>query len=120
MLLPEFTIKIVADITCDIGGSIPCTVKASTIGDPVYDFNPINGTIHPPYSDKSHITVMAVDNLPCELPRDASSYFGERMRLNVIPHLVEDSNDKIISRATIASEGQLTNRFSYLQDFIEE
>ncbi len=119
MIHPDFAIQIVADITCDIGGSIPCTVKASTINDPIYDYDPNNGTIHPPFSDKSHITVMAVDNLPCELPRDASAYFGERMITNVMPHLLNNTTDKIVSRATITYEGKLTPRFSYLQDFVD-
>lgn len=114
---PDFKISVIADVTCDINGSIPCTIKSSTIPDPIYDFVPSSGAAAPPLSDKSNITVMAVDNLPCELPRDASIYFGDRMLQNVLPSLLGEDKELIISRATITQEGKLTERFLYLSDY---
>lgn len=114
---PDFRIKVIADVTCDINGSIPCTIKPSTITDPIYDYEPETGYAVSPLSDPNNITVMAVDNLPCELPRDASIYFGERMISNVLPYLLGDDKDQVIHRATISQDGKLTERFMYLQDY---
>jgi saccharopine dehydrogenase (NAD+, L-lysine forming) len=114
---PQFKIKVIADVTCDINGSIPCTVKSSTIPDPIYDFDIKTYEAKEALSDINNITVMAVDNLPCELPRDASIYFGERMLQNVLPSLLVSDNEKVIERATITENGQLTKRFIYLSDY---
>ncbi len=115
----DFRIKVIADITCDIEGSIPSTKKASTIDDPVYDYNPITGELEAPFSSEKNISVMAVDNLPCELPKDASVGFGEGIIEKVIPSLLGDDKDGVIARATIAKNGKLTERFSYLQDYVD-
>ncbi|MDH4058607.1 MAG: NAD(P)-dependent oxidoreductase, partial [Cyclobacteriaceae bacterium] len=66
MQSPEFKIRIIADITCDIGGSIPSTKRASTIPDPFYDYDPVTDSVQPPFGNEKFVTVMAVDNLPCE------------------------------------------------------
>lgn len=115
----DFKIKVIADITCDINGSIPCTVQSSSIPNPIYDFNPHTQKVEKPLVDKNNITVMAVDNLPCELPRNASVYFGERMLQNVLPYLVGKDTGNIISRATVTQNGELTTRFAYLQEYAE-
>ena len=114
-----FKLKVIADITCDIEGSIPSTLQPCTIDDPVYDYDPIEGLVDTPYTNENNITVMAVDNLPCELPRDASKDFGKELVENVLPHLIADDHEGIIQRATITSNGTLTDRFSYLQDFVD-
>ncbi len=116
---PEFKIKVIGDITCDIEGSIPSTKKPATIDDPVYDYNPDTDTVEAPYSVESNLTVMAVDNLPCELPRDASESFGREMIDRVLPHLLKGDPKGVIKNATIAENGKLTERFSYLQDFVD-
>ncbi len=113
-----FRLRIVADVTCDINGSIPFTVKSTTIDDPVFDFDPYGETVEPPYSDPENVTVMAVDNLPCELPRDSSRYFGDRLINNILPDLLGGNASKILDRATMTKNGQLTERFSYLQDYV--
>ncbi|XOV92872.1 MAG: NAD(P)-dependent oxidoreductase [Bacteroidota bacterium] len=113
----DFKIKVIADITCDIEGSIPSTKKASTIDDPIYDYNPKTGQIENALSDPSNITVMAVDNLPCELPRDASNSFGNELLTNVLPSLINDDQG-VIKRATITRDGKLTNKYLYLTDFV--
>jgi len=119
MINDSFRIKVIADITCDIEGSIPSTKMPATIQEPVYDFDPSNNKASQPYSDESNISVIAVDNLPGELPRDSSEDFGNQMIKNVIPNLVGDDSLGIIKRATIAQNGQLSPDYSYLQSFVE-
>lgn len=119
MLSPNFTIKIVADITCDIGGSIPSTKMPSTIADPIYDYDPKTDTTLPPLSDHRNVTVMAVDNLPCELPRSASEEFGRDLIDRILRPLLSDDKDAIIKRGTIAKNGKLTTYFNYLQDYVK-
>lgn len=115
----DFKIRVIADITCDIEGSIPSTKKPATIDDPIYDYDPTQDAVMPPLSDEGNITVMAVDNLPCELPRNASEDFGHELVHNVLPNLVGDDKDQIIERATIAKEGSLTGHYDYLQDYVD-
>lgn len=115
----DFRIKVVSDISCDIDGSVPSTKKATTIDDPVYDYNPSDDKMEKPFSDEGNITQMTVDNLPCELPKDASESFGFELINQVLPALLSNDPDEVIKRATIASEGKLTERFSYLQDYFE-
>jgi alanine dehydrogenase len=117
MKAPDFKIKVISDITCDIEGSIPATKKAATIDDPFYDYNPETGKLEPAFSSENNVTVQAVDNLPCELPKDASLDFGRNLIDKVFPSLLGEDNDKIIERASITKNGKLTGRFSYLQDF---
>jgi hypothetical protein len=112
---------VVADITCDIDGSIPSTVRPSTILDPVYDYSRTGHAVEPAFSDEDHISVMAIDNLPCELPLDSSRYFGEQMIRNVLPNLLRPEKDAtgIIHRATIARGGRLNEPFLYLDSFVK-
>ncbi|UXP33086.1 NAD(P)-dependent oxidoreductase [Reichenbachiella agarivorans] len=115
----DFSIKVIADVTCDIQGSIPSTVQPATISDPIYDYDPTQGKIAPPLSDEGNITVMAVDNLPCELPRNASEDFGYELVNNVIPHLIGEDREQVIARATLAKDGVLTPKYAYLQDYVD-
>ena len=119
ILQNDFNIKVIADITCDIEGSIPSTKQPGTIDDPVYDYNPTEDKVEPAFNDEGNITVMAVDNLPCELPRNASTDFGKMLMDNVLPSLIESDDRDIIKKATIAQGGQLTERYSYLQDYVD-
>ncbi|WP_462247561.1 NAD(P)-dependent oxidoreductase [Ekhidna sp.] len=119
VLKDDFDIRIIADITCDIEGSIPSTKKPSTIDDPIYDYNPSDDVVEQAMSDEGNITVMAVDNLPCELPRDASESFGNELVNNVIPHLLGNDEEQVIHRATITSSGTLTENYQYLQDYVD-
>jgi alanine dehydrogenase len=120
MLQPDFQIKVIADITCDIQGSIPATKQASTIDDPFYDYDPKDDQVKPPFINQDLITVMAIDNLPGELSRDASESFGDQLMSGVLPTLIEGDPEGIIEKATITQNGKLTSRFSYLQDFVME
>lgn len=115
----DFHIKVIADITCDIGGSIPSTLQAGTVNEPLYDYDPDTESVATPLSDNKNITVMAIDNLPCELPRDASESFGRQLLENVMPSLLGPDCQGIIERATIAANGQLTPAYQYLQAYAE-
>lgn len=114
----DFSIHIVADITCDIEGSIPSTKRPCTIENPVYDYDPTQDKVEPAFSEEGNISVMAIDNLPCELPRDASADFGNMLLENVLPHLLGNDEDGIIRKAIIAESGHLTNKYSYLQEWV--
>lgn len=116
---PDFRISVISDITCDIEGSIPSTKKASTIADPFYDYNPFSEEMEEAFSNPNNISVQAVDNLPCELPKDASLDFGRNLIDKVFPSLFGEDTDKIIERASITKDGQLSDKFSYLQDFAD-
>lgn len=114
----DFNIRVIADITCDIEGSIPSTKQPSTIEDPIYDYNPSNDRVEPAFVDEGNITVMAVDNLPCELPRNASEDFGKEFIRSILPNLLGEDKDAILERATITQNGELTPAYHYLQDFV--
>ncbi|MXN90516.1 alanine dehydrogenase [Flavobacterium sp. Sd200] len=112
-------IKIVADISCDVEGPVACTLRSSTIAEPFYGYNASTNTetdMHHPAA----IVVMAVDNLPCELPRDASEGFGEMFLNHVIPAFYNNDKDRILERSKIAEKGRLTEKFKYLNDYIHE
>jgi alanine dehydrogenase len=117
MLAVDFKIKIIADITCDIGGSIPSTKVASTIPDPIYDFDPATDSVQPPLSNEKFVTVMGVDNLPCELPRSASEEFGRDLLDRILTPLLIKDIDKTIERGTIAKDGAVTPGFAYLKEY---
>ncbi|GAA4943385.1 NAD(P)-dependent oxidoreductase [Algibacter agarivorans] len=114
----DFNIKVVADISCDVDGPVATTLRASTIGDPIYGYDPQTES-EIDYKDEKAITVMAVDNLPCELPQDASEGFGEQFLQHVIPAFFNNDADGILQRAKITENGKLTERFSYLQDYVD-
>lgn len=114
---PDFRIGVIADVTCDMNGSIPSTTRATTIDDKFMGYDPVTGHEVDPFS-KEAITVMAIDNLPCELPRDASDGFGKHLIERVLPALVGEDSDGLIERATIVSDGKLLPRFEYLKDYL--
>jgi len=108
-------LKIIGDITCDINGSIPTTIRSTSIAKPYYSID-INSMKEIDLSNKG-IAVMAVDNLPSELPREASEEFGNSIMSEVLPYLI-NKDDGRINRATTASKGKLCSSFSYLENFI--
>lgn len=117
MRAKDFHIKVIADISCDINGAVPATVKDTTIEDPVFGYMPFSESITAPYL-KHTIDVMAVSNLPCELPYDASLLFGDQLFRHVLGFLLIDPNNGMIKRATIANAGELTERYKYLSDYV--
>ena len=116
---PLNQIKVIGDISCDILGPIDSTLRSSTIEDPFYGYYARENK-EVPLDHPAAITIMAVDNLPCELPKDASEGFGEMFLENVIPAFFNGDKDEILKRGTICKDGKLTERFSYLQDYIED
>lgn len=115
---PDFKINLVADISCDVDGPVASTLRASTIADPFYGYDPRTEK-EVAFNAQDAITVMAVDNLPCELPKDASEGFGEMFLENVIPAFFNGDERGILKRAKITENGKLTERFSYLQDYVD-
>ena len=114
---PDFNLKVVADVSCDINGPVACTIKPSTIANPIYGYDKqseqkIN------FRDEGAIAVMAVDNLPCELPKDASEDFGNEMLAKIIPSLLISDDEQIIANATICKAGDLTPNFEYLRNYV--
>ncbi|MBZ4044498.1 NAD(P)-dependent oxidoreductase [Flavobacterium hibisci] len=111
-------IRVVADVSCDVNGPIASTLRSSTIAEPLYGYLPSENKevdiFHP-----AAIVVMAVDNLPCEIPKDASEGFGEQFMEHVIPAFFNKDKDGILERAKITENGKLTERFSYLQDYVD-
>lgn len=116
---PNFKIKTIADISCDIDGPVASTIRSSTIEDPVYGYNRFTES-EDDYDIDDAITVMAVDNLPCELPKDSSEDFGTQMIKNVFPLLLIEDRDRIIDNATICNGGDLTLEFEYLRNYIQK
>ena len=115
---PEFNINTVADISCDIDGPVASTLRASTIEDPIYGYDPQSET-ETDYRKNNAIAVMAVDNLPAELPRDASGGFGEAFVKHVIPAFFNKDKDGILERARMTKNGKLTQQYAYLQDYVD-
>ena len=113
----ELSISLVADISCDIKAPIASTIRASTIASPFYGYDPSTGEETDPF-EEGVITVMAVDNLPGELPRDASADFGSALMENVIPELLGVRDSGMVERASITAAGRLTPGYSYLEDYL--
>jgi len=114
----DFKISLVADISCDIDGPVASTIRPSTIADPFYAYNPLTEK-EVAVGTPNSIAVMAVDNLPCELPKDASEGFGEMFAEHVIPAFFNGDKNGVLARAKMTENKQLTERFSYLKDFVE-
>ncbi len=113
----NFIIQTIADITDDADGSVPINVGDQTLEDPVYGIDKITLEKTVPYL-KNSIDIMAVGNLPNELPRDASRYFGEQLIKHVLEDLVAEGSP-IIDRATMTKDGKLTKPFEYLKDYAD-
>lgn len=113
---PQVALSVIADISCDVGGPIDSTVRATKISDPFMGYDRASGAETTTGAPGS-ITVMAVDNLPCELPRDASEAFGLDLTERVLPHLVNNDDEGMIERAIIARKGELAPRFEHLADY---
>ncbi len=117
MRTPEFRIRVIADVTCDIApvSSIPSTLRPSSIANPVYGYDPESGDEIAPFQPGG-VDMMAIDNLPSEMPRDASRAFGDQFIHHILPELLL-THSKVIERATIAVNGQLGPHFQHLQEY---
>lgn len=114
----KFKPTVIADISCDVEGSVPITYKATSIAEPVIGWS--RHTLSPcePYQ-RNGIDVMAVGNLPNELPKDASEEFGEMLLQLVMPEFL-GKKSRLIEEATITQNGNLTAHFKYLSDFVQQ
>lgn len=117
----DFHIKVIADVTCDLApeSSVPSTLKASTIADPVFGYDPFTESEVNPYHEKV-IDMMTIDNLPSEMPRDASAYFGAQFIKYILPEFLIANHSKVLERATVTKNGHLTPYFQYLQSYVDE
>ncbi len=120
MSAKNFGIKVIADVTCDIApvSSIPSTLRASTIADPIFGYDPKTRQEAPLHGD-GIIDMMTIDNLPNELPRDASMAFGKMFIEHVIPELQIPAS-AMIERATITKNGDLGSHFEYLRSYLNQ
>jgi alanine dehydrogenase len=116
----DFSIEYIADITCDIApeASVPSTVRPTTIENPVFGFLPLREKVVDPFMKKA-IDIMAIPNLPSELPREASADFSKALTTHIMPVLF-DAENPIIKRATVTKKGKLTDEFLYLESFVYE
>ncbi len=115
----EFSLRLIADISCDIAGPIPSTLRPSTIADPFYGYQASSAN-EVAFGSPGSIGVMAVDNLPGELPRDASEDFGDDLLAHVLPQFFNADPGTVLQRATETDSGQLTPSFHYLQDYVDD
>ncbi|MBN1107703.1 MAG: hypothetical protein JXR66_01355 [Bacteroidales bacterium] len=115
---PDFRISVIADISCDINGPVPSTIRATTIADPFYGYNPVLEKEEIAFTRQSNITVMSIDNLPGELPRDASHDFGKMLMTDIVNDLLTKRDSAMLERATILNKGKLTAPFAYLEDYL--
>ena len=117
LLDAKCSLKVVADISCDADGSIACTLRPSTIAEPFYGYHPKENkeveVFHP-----SSVGVMAVNNLPCEISKDASEGFSDMLMEHVIPAFFNGDQDGVLERAQITKNGALMPRFKYLNDYV--
>tara|TARA_R110002072_G_scaffold302097_2_gene483834 strand:- start:19712 stop:20932 length:1221 start_codon:yes stop_codon:yes gene_type:complete len=112
-------LSVVADISCDIDGPIASTLRPSQIANPIYGYNPITEN-EDDFMKKGNIAVMAVDNLPCELPLDASEDFGSELMKEVFPSLFLEDNDGIIARGSETTlNGELSELFKFLEAYVQ-
>lgn len=118
MKKPEFRINVIADISCDINGPIPSTLRATTISDPFYAYNPYLEIEEVAFSRLTNVIVMSIDNLPGELPRDASLEFGKQMIHSVLHDLLSGIESPMIQKARILENGKLAPGYAYLNDYL--
>jgi hypothetical protein len=113
----DWRISVISDISCDVDGSVPITLDSTTIAEPVFGVDRFSIERTEAYRNtKDTIDIMAVDNLPNELPCDASQYFGVHLKKYILPELLKPESD-ILNRATICEQGQLTRKYEYLADY---
>ena len=115
----DFTIRTIADVTCDINGSVPANIRETTSEAPFYGIDRSSLEETAPFYEET-IDVMAISNLPNELAFDASQHFGKVLTSLVIPLCLFEPNSPVLRQATIAQDGQLMPDFTYLEDFVND
>ncbi|MFA9391947.1 MAG: hypothetical protein ACERKD_19215 [Prolixibacteraceae bacterium] len=117
-LQKPMNLKVIADITCDVNGSVASTIRESTHKKPFYDYNPESSAEEEAFSSESNITVMAIGNLPALIAREASIHFSELLTKEIIPKLLSNETEELIAKATILKDGKLSSHFLYLYDYL--
>lgn len=116
---PNNRIQVIADISCDVDGPIAATIRASKIGDAIFGYDPHSGQ-EVDYLNEGAIAVMSIDNLPCELPKDASEDFGNELLRHVLPRLFGEDPDNMIAKGSETNlQGELTEGFKYLENYVK-
>jgi alanine dehydrogenase len=116
---PNNRIQVIADISCDVDGPIAATIRASKIGDAIFGYDPQTGE-EVDYLNEGAIAVMSIDNLPCELPKDASEDFGNELLRHVLPRLFGEDPDHMIAKGSETNiQGELTEGFKYLENYVK-
>ena len=110
-------LQVIGDITCDLNGSIPTTLKSTTIKSPYFYYD--KKELSECSQSEESIAVMAVDNLPSELPRDSSTEFGDGVLKEVLPFIIGEDDGRIYN-ATIIKKGKFLSRYSYIEKYIKE
>lgn len=118
MRKPGWRIQVIADVSCDVNGSVPATLRATTINEPVYGYDVNTESEIAPYIPES-VDIMAIDNLPNELPRSASEEFG-KLLINSVWDQLLNPDSKMIYNATICSSGKLNEPYLYLSDYVKD
>ncbi len=115
----DFNIKVIADVSCDLMpySSVPSTIRASKIPEPFFGFDKTTHQEVAPFEENA-VTMMTIDNLPNELPRDASTFFGEQFITYILPEILKEEYSDVLLRGTIAMDGALREPFAYLQDYV--
>ena len=114
---PDWKCMVIADVSCDTNGPIASTIRSSEIDDPLFGYHRFKHE-ECNWKDEDAICVMAIDNLPCELPKDASADFGNELINTVFPLMLKHDPDHLIWKATVTTlEGELTPHFEYLHDY---
>jgi len=115
----DVRLSVVADISCDIDCAVACTIRPSKITDPIYGYDPVT-ELEADFKKEGVIAVMAVDNLPCELPLDASEDFGGELLNEVFPSLLIEDKDLVIARGSETTlNGELSVYFTYLENYLK-
>jgi alpha-aminoadipic semialdehyde synthase len=118
-------LKVIGDISCDVNGSVECTVKPTEPGSPVYVYEPATGKVNDGFAGDGPV-MMAVEILPSELPRESSIDFS-RVLKQFMPHLATADWSRSfaeldlppeLKRAMILYKGELTPDYAYLKSFL--
>ncbi|KAI9193475.1 Saccharopine dehydrogenase-domain-containing protein [Polychytrium aggregatum] len=109
----------IADISCDINGSLEFMSHASTIDHPFFMYDPIEKKSHHEVEGDGMI-IMSIDNLPTEMPLEASAYFSDSLLPFVKELILGNVDHAVLNRATIARDGSLFARHTQLQDQLEK
>ncbi len=117
----DFNIQVIADVSCDLMpySSVPCTIRATKIPDPFFGFDKTTHQEVAPFESNA-VTMMTIDNLPNELPCDASTFFGEQFISFILPEILKEEYSDVLLRGTIAMDGVLRPSFAYLQDYVND